>query len=211
MPIIPLFKDNPYKHISEEENKFFYIMISLKPLYNYIEKTYIIKKSKPFNEIQFNKINILPNLLDKDNKKFYYKIKIPQEDYNSLLIKTLSTDERITLSINNNQYSLIANGNPIIYFDNTKKDIFLNYFGTNNNFGYINLVKNYNYLKNREYEINLKVNQIKGENKIKINMNSLSYFYYPDIFQYYIYIVLIFLLNLLTILKFIQELQIKKK
>ena len=30
------------------------------------------------------------------------------------------------------------------------------------------------------------MNQIKGKNKIKINRTSLSYFYYPDIFQYYI-------------------------
>ena len=30
------------------------------------------------------------------------------------------------------------------------------------------------------------MNQIKGKNKIKINRTSLSYYYYPEIFQYYI-------------------------
>ena len=192
-PIIPLFKDNPYKYISEEENKYFYIMIySYRILYD-TPKTYIIKKPKLYNDIQFNKINVLPNLLDKDNKKYYYKIKIPQGDYNSLLINTLIVDTRMTLSNNNIQYPLVIGyNNPVIYFDNNKKDIFLNFYETDPNFGYINLVKNYYNYNNKgvngQYEKNLKVNQIEGENKIKIKMNSLSYFYYPDIFKYYIYI-----------------------
>ena len=102
----------------------------------------------------------------------------------------------MTLSNNNIQYPLVMYGwkeNPIIYFGNTKKDIFINFYETAPDFGYINLAKNHHYHGNlyERYDLykgNAKVNQIEGKNRIKIHMDSLTYLSYPDIFQYYLFI-----------------------
>ena len=190
-PIIPLFKHNPYKNISEDiENKYFYILIYYNIYYIDYGRTYIIKKPKLYDNIEFNKTNALP----KEDKKYYYKIKIPEEDYNSLMIKTLYSGIKLTFSINNILYPYIIErwDKPNILFDNNnKKERFLNYYESDPNRCYINIVKNYFFYDNllRYYIISediFEVNQIKGQNKIKINRTSLSYLYYPDIFQYYI-------------------------
>ena len=190
-PIIPLFKHNPYKNISEDiENKYFYILIYYNIYYIDYGRTYIIKKPKLYDNIEFNKTNALP----KEDKKYYYKIKIPEEDYNSLMIKTLYSGIKLTFSINNIHYPYIIDrwDQPNIFFDNNnKKERFLNYYESDPNRCYINIVKNYFFYDNllRYYIISediFEVNQIKGQNKIKINRTSLSYLYYPDIFQYYI-------------------------
>ena len=190
-PVIPLFKDNPYKNISEDiDNIFFYIMIYYNIYYLDYSRTYIIKKPKLYDNVEFNKTNVLP----KEDKKYYYKIKIPEDDYNSLMIKTLYSGIKLTFSINNIHYPYIIErwDKPNILFDNNnKKERFLNYYESDPNRCYINIVKDYIFYDNffRSTIISedkFEVNQIKGKNKIKINRTSLSYYYYPEIFQYYI-------------------------
>ena len=82
-PIVPLFKVNPYNQISyNDNNKYIYILI-----YNY-NGDYLyfsIKNPMILNEsLDLNTINIIPKPID---QKYYYHIKIPKGDYNSLLIK----------------------------------------------------------------------------------------------------------------------------
>ena len=191
-PIIPLFKDNPYKNISEDiENKYYYILIYYNIYYFDYSRTYIIKKPKLYDSVEFNKTNVLP----KEDKKYYYKIKIPEDDYNSLMIKTLYSGIKLTFSINNIHYPYIIDrwDQPNIFFDNNnKKERFINYYESDPNRCFINIVKDYIFYDNFFRRIIIgeedifKVNQIKGKNKIKINRTSLSYYYYPEIFQYYI-------------------------
>ena len=79
---------NPYSYISnstEKPNeKFFYIF-----LFNNGDSNsqILIKKPKLFTDININKINTFPKL-EGENEKFYYKIPLPNEDYDSLLIQT---------------------------------------------------------------------------------------------------------------------------
>ena len=83
---VPLFKVNPYSYIPnnsiKSNNKFFYIL-----LFNYESSNlYIsIKKPRLFTNINLNKINTFPQLKGED-EKYYYKILIPNEGYDSLLI-----------------------------------------------------------------------------------------------------------------------------
>ena len=192
-PIIPLFKVNPYNYIYENnDNKFLYILIYF---YDDYEKNITIKKPKILNDaFKFNTINPFPTLTD---KKYYYQIKIPKEDYNSLLIETIYTwwnQIKMTLSKDYIQYPInhVKNGlysnKFIINKDNSEKDLYLNYYDTDYDYGYINFVKNiYSFKYNSLiYSIKAKAEQIEGKNKIKINLVSFSYYYYPV--KYYIII-----------------------
>ena len=200
-PIIPLFNVNPYEYVYENDNKFFYILIisNEKLSYNY---TFNIKKPKLLTDFKYKTINALPNLID---EKDYYKIKIPKGDYNSLLVETIvtSNDIKLTLSKDNIQYPLIHKKNiQLSYYlyqflisKNNETDLYINYYD-NFDYGYINFVENIYTI----YSLNTittceKYNQIKpkleitGQNfKIKVNITSYFYYFYPDIIKYYIII-----------------------
>ena len=124
-PIIPLFKVNPYEHISEQDNnKYFYILIYLLKGSN---KEYSIKQAKIYTDIlKFNTINPLSKL----DKKYYHQLKIPKTDYNSLLIESIFTLDHIklTLSKDNIQFPITQWQNNYLYqfiINNDNKNYFL--------------------------------------------------------------------------------------
>ena len=188
--ITPLFNINPYSIVSKEElstdKKFFFITI-----YNDKENSEIIfiKKSKIYSDIQLNKINILPKLIG-DDKKYYYKIEIPKGDYNILLVQSLTQGENYKNSLfkNNIYYSTLTKG-YFINFPINKNDYnssYINYYDTSDT-GFINfIIKNEFIFKNKynNQQFNPEISQIKGTNKLKIKMNSLSY-YDSNIYNYY--------------------------
>ena len=193
-PIIPLFKVNPYEQIYEKnENKYFYILIYRK----YAKFYFTLKKPKIFTDnLNLNAINYLPKVKD---KKYYYKIKLPKRE-NPILIETIylwSYDIKMTLSQDNFQYPLnqgFINYNLYqfnIENNNNKKDLYLNYYDTDSDIGYINFAENIPYIypyDSLKKKLKPEVKQIEGKNKIKINMTSSSYLLKPIVVKYYIII-----------------------
>ena len=186
-PIIELFRENPYTKELNETNKYFFILISG-------GKEIIIKKSKIYDgNIEFNKLNIIPKLTGED-KKFYYKIKVPNNDFNFFQIQ--NNNDNYSNYISYNKY-IFHKMNKIYYEtfynpyknDNTQS-LLINCFNTENN-NYINIVPQNDYLlyfKNNEIKIYHNITQIEGSNKIKINGTSLSYYNYPKKYKYYLFI-----------------------
>ena len=197
-PIIPLFKVNPYDIIKKDlldSNKFFYIVI-----YNYYsENKILIKKPMLYSNIKFNKINILPQLKG-NNTQYYYQIKIPESEgnYNSLLAQVINTGYLIKISFSkfNVEYPLISEYSFFdhhfnIPFDRRDKNeySFINYYDIDNGTGYINLVETNEHIYKDYFpifELEQKIQQIQGKNKLKIKLNSLSYVFYPNIVKYYV-------------------------
>ena len=189
-PVIPLFKVNPYEFIQEEYNAFFYILIYV---YNGTDKNFIIKKPILFSDTP--KLKTL-NIIQKSDTKYYYQIKIPKRDYNSLLIETSfsKNDIKLGLSENNILYPITQKKKNLYFYqfiiNNNEKDLYLNYYETDSD-GYINLVENicsFNAYNSNNSNLKPKIEQIEGENKIKIKIFSSSYYFYPDIVKYYLII-----------------------
>ena len=142
-----------------------------------------------------NTLNSLPKVAD---KKYYYQIKIPKGDSNSLLIETIDSNEiKLALSKDNIQYPII--GAELKFYryryvinNNKEKDLYLNYYKTDYDYGYINFIDYKDPFNG--YDIRLdnnkdpKVEQITGSNKIQVSFTSSSYYFYPDKFKYYIII-----------------------
>lgn len=194
--IIPLFKLNPYTMISENKtdtnDKYFCFLI-----YNerYDEINLLLKKPKIFSEIKFNELNILPQLIN-ENKNYYYQINISKIDYNYLSAQIINYNN----SLNSIEASLYHNSfyNPV-YLNNAKINIisldksyqYLNIYDTKN-INYINIAPSIESIHNdysidESMKLDLKIEQIKDTNKLKIKMNSLSYYLYLQ-FKYYLII-----------------------
>jgi len=196
--IIPLFNTNPYIYISKEDeksqNKLFYISIFNNMIIN---MKIFIQKPKVLSEIKLNILNKLPPL-NGEEQKYYYKIYFPKGDYNSLLVQDVNENYK-SFSKNVNIYSLdnfYQNYQIILLVD--KNDImnnnsYLNYYNTNPSDSYLKFIPNnesiYSDMVYNELRIRNKMNisQIEGKNKLKITINSYSY-YLEQPFKYYLFI-----------------------
>ena len=197
--IFPLFKTNPYLGISKidkyNDDKFFYISIYNKD--DEYEQPIYIKKPKLFSEIQLNTINYLPKLID-ENKKYYYRIRLPKANYDSLFLqyaKSSGQEEQIYLVKNSNQYYLL-NGYaniPFVKNDLNEDNIYLNCFGFKDEEGFINLITsndifNFNpFTSEYKYKFNfdMHVQQVSGKNELSISINSYSYYNGQKPYKYY--------------------------
>ena len=122
-------------------------------MFNYVYYNHIsIKKPKLFTEINLHNINIFPQLKGED-EKYYYKILVPKEDYDSLLIQTETNGNFIfSFSKDNEIYPLDRNilsfGNNILPYSlynipldkKENKNIYLNYYGNSFSDGYIRFI-----------------------------------------------------------------------
>ena len=185
-PIIPLFKMNPYLTIPnsiKSNDKYFYILI-----YNYYIDDFdlSIKKPKLFNNVQLNKINILPQLKG-ENAKYYYKIPLPKGDYNSLLVQSITSTSDIKMSLSKNfniyplfdEYNNNYNNIPIDKNDIENKYTYINYYDVNSTDGYITFipVNEMKFIKPYDtFKFNMTVEQKNDANILKIKVNSYSYF-----------------------------------
>ena len=182
--IVPLFNVNPYSYIpnnlSKSDEKFFYIF-----LYNYGADYLSIKKPKLFTDVKLKSINFFPQLKGED-EKYYYKIALPNEDYESLLIQSDKNFSSIlSLSKDKTLYPLKSNQNNIYHIPIDKKDIlnkntYLNYYGAVYSEGYINFIPKNElgpyYIDENCYRFNPRIYQEYNENKIKFFSDSYSYF-----------------------------------
>ncbi len=189
-PLIELFKSNPYSEELNDTNKFFFITI-------YKGNEFLIKKEKKYDgtPLEFNKINIIPELIN-ENKKYFYKIELPKSDYNYMEIQTLNNHKYNYISLNNGFYRVINNFDYESYYDSFKDEkeqsLFINYFDSDIN-NYINLIPKSEYdfdnINKNSYESSIpSVKQIGGKNKIEINASSLAYNYYPNKYNYYLFL-----------------------
>ena len=195
-PVIPLFQVNPYQYIKDNsiisEEKFFYIYIFND--YNYEQNIYI-KKPKIYSDVEFNKLNILPQL-DENNLLYYYQLKIPEPQNNNYILvqsKIRGFPQKMSYSKNNILYPFLDD--EIYFYFNIPYDkrdksnyVYLNYYDVQDTPGYINFLevkehiyKDYFPLK----KLNLTVVQIKGKNKLRVKLNSLSYSLFPNHVKYY--------------------------
>ena len=200
---IPLFRVNPYDYIqnnsSESNNKFFYILIYS----GYLEvSTVYIKKPMIYTDAKFNTINYLEKLTGNDDK-YYYQIKFPKSDenYKNLIIQIEKSDDIVkTLSKQNIQYSFYSTHfltdysdfhDYVIPFDKNNFDYF-NYINHYSKNGYINFIQTneriYPYINSKLDKFVKNIQQIKGKNKLKIELDSLSYKYNKNIVNYYLLI-----------------------
>ena len=198
-PSVPLFRINPYDYIKnnflESNNKFFFILIY--SYYSFSAEIYI-KKPKLYSDVKFNTINYLPELTG-NNSKYYYQIPFPKNDgnYNYLCIQMpRSYAINTALSKQNIQYHFVDSSynfynDYIIHYSKNNFDYF-NY-DTKDNPGYINFIQTnesvYPYINsefNKKYVKNIQ--QINGKNKLRIDLDSLSYKYNKNIVNYYIFI-----------------------
>ena len=194
-PDIPLFQVNPYKYINEKSlnssDKYFYIFIFNK--YNY-QNTIYIKKPMIYSNITFNKINTLPQLTG-NNKIYYYRLKIPEPHDNNYVLFQSNIGvfpQLISFSKKNIQYPYLQNSLYFYYYipydkrDNNS-DVYLNFYDVQDPV-YINFIEA-NERVYKDYfpisEIILKVEQLEGQNKLKIILKSLSYMLYPNLVKYY--------------------------
>ena len=199
-PIIPLFGENPYngiKNFKESNNKYLYILV-----YSYQDQqNIIIKKPLAYDNILYNKINVLPKSKE-GNKKYYYKIKLSEigNNYKHLFFQEINAGLSIKVTIlkNNIEYPFIPFKdfyqlfNIIIKNEEIKKSpVYINYYDIDNYDGYINFIES-NENNNPDYYSLFKldpiIQQIEGTNKIKIKMNSLSYILFPNIIKYFLII-----------------------
>ena len=191
-PIIPLFNVNPYtkipSNLNSSDDKFFYITI-----YNGGESNHklFIKKPKNVYELKLNQINVIPKL-EEENKNYYHRIVIPKGDYQFLTIQPLKngTDpNEVSISKDNIFYgNAFHNYYLTLPMDETQSS-YINFFCTDD-ISFINLIprKEYFYKYNSPYDIINEIKQIEGTKKYKINITSLSYQLYPNIFKYHLLI-----------------------
>ena len=192
-PIIPLFNINPYTKIPSNSNssddKYFYITIYNGGEFN---KKIFIKKPKNVFESQLNQLNILPKLTE-ENKQFYHRIKIPKGDYHFLTIQPskngIETNE-ISISKNNYFYGTVFHNYYLtLFIDDGTQSSYINFYSTDD-IGFINFIprKDYFYKYSSPFELINEIKQIERTNKYKINITSLSYQFYPNIFKYHLLI-----------------------
>jgi uncharacterized protein YrzB (UPF0473 family) len=195
-PVIPLFQVNPYDYIKDNsiisEEKFFFIYIINE--YNYEQSIYI-KKPKIYSDVEFNKINILPQL-DENNLIYYYQLKIPEPQNNNYILvqsKRGGFPQKMSYSKNNILYSFLDD-DFYSYFNipydkrDKSSDVYLNYYDVQETPGYINFLE----VKEKIYKdyfdlkkLNLTVVQLKEKNKLRVKLNSLSYSLLPNHVKYY--------------------------
>ena len=190
--LVSLFKNNPYSMISENENsdnEFFYILI-----YNEDSETNIsFKKPYIISDIAFNKLNIIPELQDKKNS--FYKINIPSGDYKSLIFQIISNHNssnpmKISISHDKIEQPYVFYNDYYYSLPTSKSNPSLNIYNSDNNNYYINVAKSQEFIlkENKSYELNAEINQVNNTNKLKITLNSLSYYYSPLKYKYYLII-----------------------
>ena len=203
-PIIPLFKVNPYEYINKNNlntnNRFFYIVIFNGDYNNQNNQTIYIKKPKLYLDAKLNKINIL-NKLDGNNKKYYYQIKIPEPVNNNYLsIQTKNEGmfaTKMSFLKNGIEYPFLRINDYDHYYnfpyDKRDKDTskYINFYDVEDNPDYINFIETNEYIYKHyksydSYEKNIEVEQINGKNKLRINLDSLSFMFYPNLFKYYL-------------------------
>ena len=138
-------------------------------------------------------------------EKSYYKIKIPIEDYNSLVVQVITHYYQLYLKKGSVYYSLDELDYNYInyqYFDKfynipiDKKDLdseqniyLVLFYSSSTKENYINIFeKNYymSYYYAKDFELNIIVEQVDEKNKLKIKMNSLSNYLYPSLVKYII-------------------------
>ena len=195
-PVIPLFQINPYNYIKDNslisEEKFFYIYIINE--YKYEQNIYI-KKPKIYSDLEFNKLNILPQL-DENNLLYYYQLKIPEPQNNNYILvqsKRGGFPQKMSYSKNYIPYPFLDD-DIYFYFNipydkrDKSSDVYLNYYDVQETPGYINFLevkeniyKDYSPIK----KSNLTVVQLKGKNKLRVKLNSLSYSLLPNHVKYY--------------------------
>ena len=189
--VINLFKNNPYLNIKKEDNKFLFITISCAR--QYFGEIYI-KKQFPLNlNFEYNKINVIPKVSNYSERyNYYYKIKIPKTDYSYLTIQSYKKYNQFNyISTTYNEFNYVEIGGIKHNYQNNNKDsnesMYINYFGTRYN-NYINLVpRKIYYLDYFSYKIKQhNITQKYEENKIKITLESLKYYYKLDFLFYLI-------------------------
>ena len=197
-PVIPLFQVNPYKYIQKNlldnsEDKFFYIFIFNE---DYEEKNIYIKKPIIYSDSKFNKINVLPQLSEVD-AIYYYQLKIPEPQNNSYVLvqhKRGEFPQAMSISKNNIQYPILNDGDGNLYYNipydkrDKKSVVYLNFYDVEEKPGYINFIETNEHIYSDYFkflELNLTASQLKGKNKLRIKLNSLSYIFYPNIVKYY--------------------------
>lgn len=193
--IVPFFT-NPYSYIPDNceksEEKFFYIILTN---YRFLDKIILIKKSKLFTDINLKKINTFPKLKEED-EKYYYKIALPNGDYDSLLIQiNRNHNNTFSLSKDNEIYPLHS-----IYYTNfytlykikkgmLKKNTYLNYYGNSFSDGYANFIPINGSIPNQiddYFSFNLSITQKEKTNKLNINLKSYSFYIKKPIIYYLI-------------------------
>ena len=191
LPLIELFKSNPYMKELNDTNKLFFIIING-------GNEFVIKKPKIYDatSLEFNRLNII-NKLTNENEKYFYKIELPKSDYNYMKIQTMNLNNYNYISLNEGFYRKINNINYETFYSFSNKEnaqsLFLNYFEMDKN-NYLNIIPqkqyDFNNIDNKWNLILIKYNieQIEQTNKIRINTTSLSYQYYPNKYYYYVFI-----------------------
>lgn len=192
--ITNLFKLNPYLNLKNEKDKYFYITI-IGSKYNNKNSILMIKKPKLYKyNFQFNKINIIPELTNK-NKQYYYKIEIPKGNYNYTIVQTYSENYSNFISKNDFFYKelnmdLNIYNQEILYNNLDSESLYLIVYKMNN-IGFISFVpKNEYYLNSYIIKANnmfYNISQIENQSKIKVNLDSFSY-HYSRKYKYYIFV-----------------------
>ena len=171
--------------------KIFYILI-----YNsdYFEKTIYIKKPKLYTDIKLKQIITFPQLKGEE-EKYYYKIPLPNEDYNSLSIQTYKNDNfLLSLSKDNIIYPLYLNEESLYNISLDKKDLlnekyYLNYYGASFSDEYLNFVVGDGFIQSeidKSFSPYLNILQKKKKNKLNIDIKSYSYLFKRPMIYYLI-------------------------
>ena len=183
------FNVNPYSYITnnceESDEKFFYIFIFK---YGKIsEYNLLIKRPKLFTDIDLKKTNIFPQLKGED-EKYYYKIPLPNEDYDYYLIQT---DNNVNLTFSQTKDNIIYPLESIYYtslfneiviynipIDLLNKNTYLNYYGNSLSDRYVRFIPRNGFFNPPIYayfSFDLNATQKEKTNKFIIQMKSFSY------------------------------------
>ena len=174
------------------EPKFFYILI-YNPYYIY-EKSICIKKPKLYTDIKLKQINSFPQLKGEE-EKYYYKIPLPNEDYNSLLIQTYKNGNfSLSLLKDNLVYPISLNDENLYNISIDKKDIlnkncYLNYYDTISSDRYLNFMVGDAFVQfqnDNNFKPYLYVKQKEKTNKFMIDFESYSYYFKRPMIYYFI-------------------------
>jgi hypothetical protein len=186
------FNVNPYSYISnnceESDEKFFYIFIFK---YGKIsEYNLLIKRPKLFTDIDLKKTNIFPQLKGED-EKYYYKIPLPNEDYDYYLIQTdnnvnltfSQTKDNIIYPLESIYYTSLFNEIVIYNIPIDKKDLlnkntYLNYYGNSLSDRYVRFIPRNGFFNLPIYgyfSFDLNATQKEKTNKFIIQLKALSY------------------------------------
>ena len=183
------FNVNPYSYITnnveESDKKFFYIFI-----FKYgemSEYSLLIKRPKLFTDIDLKKINIFPQL--KEDEEYYYKIPLPNEDYDYFFIQT---DININLIFSLTKDNIIYPIESIYYYTTYldiycipidkkglfNKNTYLDYYGNSFSDRYVRFTPRNRILNlpiYKYFSFDLKCTQKEKTNKLIIQLKSFSY------------------------------------